>query len=107
VLQARARKVREVLADERFSEVWRPHPFNSGYFMCLTLKGINGEDFRLRLLDDYGIGVIAVGDSEIRVAFSSVEEKDIPELFSLMYECARKMRAEALSSGRCSDKEIK
>ena len=93
VLKARAAKVKEVLADERFSAVWQSYPFNSGYFMCLRLNDLDAEQFRLRLLDKYGIGVIAVGGTDIRVAFSCVEEPEIPELFELMCRCAREMKA--------------
>jgi aspartate/methionine/tyrosine aminotransferase len=98
VLKARAAKVKEVLADERFSAVWQSYPFNSGYFMCLRLNDLDAEQFRLRLLDKYGIGVIAVGGTDIRVAFSCVEEQEVPELFELMYKCAQEMKAGSLTS---------
>lgn len=91
ILSRRAAKVKEVLADDRYTAVWTPYPFNSGYFMCLKLKEIKAEDYRLRLLDEYGIGVIAIGDHDIRVAFSCVEEEDISELFDLMFRCAQEM----------------
>jgi aspartate/methionine/tyrosine aminotransferase len=90
-LKSRALKVREVLADERFSEVWTPYPFNSGYFMCLKMKTLGAEEFRSRLLEERGIGVIAVGSSDVRVAFSCVEENDIPQLFDEMLACAKEM----------------
>jgi len=62
--------------------------------MCLRLKDINAEQFRLRLLDKYGIGVIATDDRDIRIAFSCIEEDDIPELFDLMFRCAQEMLSE-------------
>jgi aspartate/methionine/tyrosine aminotransferase len=92
ILQARAARVKQVLSDARFSSVWEPYPFNSGYFMCLRLKGINAEEFRLHLLKDYGIGVISIGGSDIRVAFSCIEERDIPELFNLMFQAAQDLK---------------
>ncbi|MFH1707602.1 MAG: aminotransferase class I/II-fold pyridoxal phosphate-dependent enzyme [Planctomycetota bacterium] len=91
ILRSRALKVREVLAQERYAEAWTPYPFNAGYFMCLRMKSVNAEEFRVRLLDQYGIGVISVGDTDIRVAFSCVEERDIPDLFDVMFQCAREM----------------
>jgi aspartate/methionine/tyrosine aminotransferase len=91
VMRARAAKVKQVLAQDRYSSVWTPYPFNSGYFMCLELRGICAEQFRLRLLEEHGIGVIATGKNDIRVAFSCIEEQDIPELFELMFTCARDM----------------
>ena len=95
VLKSRAAKVKEVLAQERFSSAWTPYPFNSGYFMCLELKGIDAETFRLRLLEDHGIGVIALGERDVRVAFSCIEESAIPELFELMFQCTEQFTGEA------------
>ncbi len=92
VMRARATKVKEVLAQDRYSSVWTPYPFNAGYFMCLELRGIEAEHFRLRLLAEHGVGVIATGKNDIRVAFSCIEEQDIPELFELMFTCARDMK---------------
>ncbi len=93
VLQGRAAKLKAVLADRRFSSVWESYPFNSGYFMCLRLKGIDAEEFRLQLLEKYGIGVISIGKSDIRIAFSCIEEQDLPELFDLMFQAARDLVA--------------
>ncbi len=52
------------------------------------LKGLDAETFRKRLLEDEGIGVISIGASDIRIAFSSVEEEDIELLFDAMLRCA-------------------
>jgi hypothetical protein len=87
-MSARAAKVKQVLSQERFAAVWTPYPFNSGYFMCLRLKDLEAEAFRVRLLEDHGIGVIACGESDIRVAFSCIEEGDIAPLFDTMFLCA-------------------
>lgn len=97
VLRRRAAKVKEALTDERFAAIWEPYPFNSGYFMCLRLKGLNAELFRLRLLEKRGIGVIATAQTDVRVAFSCVEEQDIPDLFSQMFQCAQEMASEGVS----------
>lgn len=91
-LRARAAKVKETLSQERFSSTWTPYPFNSGYFMCIKLNKIRAEQFRQRLLEKYGIGVIAIGESDVRVAFSCVEENDISTLFDLMFQCAKEMQ---------------
>jgi len=82
----RARRVKKVLANAKYADAWEVYPFNSGYFMCLKLKTIDPEKLRLHLLDTYGVGVIALGKTDIRVAFSCVEEGDIPELFELIYQ---------------------
>jgi aspartate/methionine/tyrosine aminotransferase len=94
VLRARAARVKQVLADDRYASAWTPYPFNSGYFMCLRLRDLNAEAYRLRLLDRCGIGVIATAPTDIRVAFSCIEEKDVADLFERMFQCAREMAAE-------------
>lgn len=94
VLRARAERVKQVLAGDRYAAAWTPYPFNSGYFMCLRLKTLNAEAYRLRLLDRCGIGVIATAPTDVRVAFSCIEEKDIADLFERMFQCAREMAAE-------------
>jgi len=91
VLAARAKKVREVLAEPRFAAVWKPYPFNSGYFMCLRLNDLDAEAYRVKLLNDYGVGVISTSSTDIRLAFSCVDEGDIVDLFDVMLECALEM----------------
>lgn len=94
VMKGRALKVKEVLADPKFDAVWTAYPFNSGYFMCVQLKNLEAETYRLRLLEDQGIGVIATGPRDIRIAFSCVEANDIPTLFDGMLTCALAMQQE-------------
>jgi aspartate/methionine/tyrosine aminotransferase len=85
ILKARAMKVKEVLKNDKYIDAWAPYLFNSGYFMCIRLKSVDPEMLRLHLLKKYGVGVIAIGGQDIRVAFSSVEESDIEELFDTIY----------------------
>ena len=92
VLQRRAAIARTVLADPKFVEAWTPYPFNSGYFMCLKMHGLDAEAYRVRLLNDYGVGVISSSDTDIRVAHSCVDEGDIADLYDVMLECALQMR---------------
>ncbi len=92
VLQRRAAKVREVLAEHRFSEAWKPYPFNSGYFMCVRLNELDAEAYRVRLLHEYGVGVISLGETDVRIAFSCVDEADIADLFDVMLTCALEMQ---------------
>ncbi len=94
ILEARAAKVHQVLDTPDFKDVWEAYPFNAGYFMCLKLKGLCAETFRKHLLAKYGVGVIADGDRDIRIAFSSVEEAELPELFATMAKAARELLAE-------------
>jgi aspartate/methionine/tyrosine aminotransferase len=86
ILFKRATRVKEVLANKKYRDAWDVYPFNSGYFMCLGLKTVNAEELRLHLLDQYGVGVISLGKTDIRVAFSCVEEEDIPELFDMIFQ---------------------
>ncbi len=91
IMRDRATTVKKVLSREKYEDTWEPYPFNSGYFMCLRLKGIDAEDFRKKLLADHGIGIIAMGSSDIRVAFSCIEVDQIEDLFETMFSCAIEM----------------
>ncbi|MCP4348716.1 MAG: aminotransferase class I/II-fold pyridoxal phosphate-dependent enzyme [Desulfobacterales bacterium] len=86
ILKKRANKVKEVLADPKYDDVWEIYPFNSGYFMCLKLKTVDAETLRLHLLDKYKVGLISIGKTDLRIAFSSVDEENIEELFEYIYK---------------------
>jgi len=92
VLEARAKKSREILSSSDFSDVWDAYSFNSGYFMCLKLKHVAAEAFRKHLLDRHGIGVIADGERDIRVAFSAVDLDHLAELYATMAKAAREVQ---------------
>jgi aspartate/methionine/tyrosine aminotransferase len=94
VLERRAARVKELLAEPRFAAAWKPYPFNSGYFLCLRLNGLDAEDYRVRLLDRYGVGVISTSETDIRVAISCVDEADLGDLLEVMLTCALEMAAE-------------
>jgi aspartate/methionine/tyrosine aminotransferase len=91
IMRGRAQEVKRVLADPRYKEAWTVYPFNSGYFMCVRLKNVKAETLRRHLLDHYGVGVIALGDHDIRVAFSCVEEEDIQALFDTMLQAVNEL----------------
>lgn len=86
VMLKRAERLRRVLANEKYRDAWDVYPFNSGYFMCLRLKDVDAEGLRVHLLDKYGVGTISLGTTDLRVAFSCVEEGDIQELFDLIHQ---------------------
>jgi aspartate/methionine/tyrosine aminotransferase len=86
ILKDRALRVKAVLQDPRYATVWDVYPFNSGYFMCLNLKTVDAEKLRCHLLDRFGIGLIAINDRCLRVAFSSTDEEDLNELFESIYK---------------------
>lgn len=93
IMQKRAVKVKEVLNNPKYDTIWNFYPFNSGYFMCLELKDIDAEEYRQYLLNNYGIGVISSGASDIRIAFSCVQVEDIEELFETMAKAAHELKS--------------
>lgn len=86
IMRSRAEEVNRVLNDPRYRNAWEPYPFNSGYFMCLRLKTVDAETLRVHLLDRYGIGLISLGDHDLRVAFSCIEKEDVRELFDTVLQ---------------------
>ena len=86
MLERRYRTVRGIVA-EKASDLLVPLPFNSGYFMAFACDGISAEALRLSLLDE-GIGTIAIGEKYLRLAFSTIDEGDLPELYAAVYAAA-------------------
>ena len=84
IMEARAKKVKSVLRDTKYDHAWDVYPFNAGYFMCIRLKNVNAEKLRVHLLDNYGVGLISLGEKNLRVAFSCIDEGDIQELFDII-----------------------
>ena len=86
IMKDRAREVKRVLANSKYDRAWDVYPFNSGYFMCLKLKSVDAEELRVHLLENYGVGLISLGKTDIRVAFSCLEKSDVLELFDTIYQ---------------------
>ena len=86
ILKARATRVREVVYRPKYRALWDVYPFNAGYFMCIRVKGVDAEKLRLQLLEKYGVGVISMGATDIRVAFSCLEIGQIEPLFECVAE---------------------
>ncbi|PNZ70770.1 aminotransferase class I/II-fold pyridoxal phosphate-dependent enzyme [Staphylococcus croceilyticus] len=80
-LQSRYEVTKEVIYDDKYKEHWTAYDFNSGYFMAVKVNGVNPEELRKHLIDKYSIGIIALNDTDIRIAFSCVEKEDIPHVF--------------------------
>jgi len=86
LLKSRYEEVKKALKDKKYQEFFQALPFNSGYFMCIKLiDKINAEEVRQKLLGDFDTGVISMPDNLIRIAFSGVAKKDIPNLFHNIY----------------------
>jgi aspartate/methionine/tyrosine aminotransferase len=91
-LRARAEKVHEIANAPRFSESFRPYPFNSGYFMCVEVKGVPAEKLRVHLLDAHGIGVIATSATDVRIAFSCLEVEEVEPLFEALHQAIQELK---------------
>ena len=61
--------------------------------MCLKLKGIDAETYRQHLLDKHGVGVIADGEHDIRIAFSAVDVDQLEDLYDVLATAARELRS--------------
>lgn len=86
IMKGRANRVKSLLDSGKYGDVWSYYPFNSGYFMCLRLNTVDAESLRSHLLTKYGVGTIALGATDLRVAFSCIEEENLEELFDLIYQ---------------------
>jgi aspartate/methionine/tyrosine aminotransferase len=91
-LRKRAEVVEVECRKSAYADCWDVYPFNSGYFMCLRLKGADADAVRVRLLDDHGVGTIALGKTDLRVAFSCLAEAQIPGVFSSAAAAVRAVR---------------
>ena len=81
VLRRRAEVTEVECRRPEYAPFWDVYPFNSGYFMCLRLKGAQAERVRTALLDSHGIGTVALGRTGLRVAFSCLAKEQIPAVF--------------------------
>lgn len=100
ILRERYREVKRVLRDPRFAEAFTPYPFNSGYFMCLRLRDVDAETLRRHLLQRHGVGVVATGSHDLRIAFSCLEKEHICDLFDILYDAVREVREMEEADGR-------
>lgn len=86
IMKGRANRVKAILDNGKYNDAWSYYPFNSGYFMCLKLSTVDAESLRTHLLEEYGVGTIALGQTDLRIAFSCIEEADLDDLFELVYK---------------------
>ncbi len=91
VLKERYDEVRRVLDQSGYADAFVPYPFNSGYFMCLRLLQTDAERLRKYLLEAYGIGTIAIGERDLRIAYSCLEREHIKDLFDILYTAAKEI----------------
>jgi len=91
LMQKRYNKVKDFIAGNPKLPSFSPLPFNSGYFMSFHCEGFSAEKLRQRLLAEHGIGVVALGEKCLRVAFSSLDEEQIFPVYRCIYDTAAKM----------------
>ena len=84
ILKERALKAKKVASDSRYAKLWEVYPSHAGYFMCLNLKSASAELVRQCLLDEHGIGTIALGETGLRIAYSCLEASDIETVFAVI-----------------------
>ncbi|OFW59749.1 MAG: hypothetical protein A2W01_07970 [Candidatus Solincola sediminis] len=92
LLKERYEEVKAVVNDSRYAHAFSPHPFNSGYFMCVEVKGPGAEKVRLHLLRDYGVGVISINERDLRIAFSCLEREQVRDLFDILYKAVEDLK---------------
>jgi aspartate/methionine/tyrosine aminotransferase len=93
LLEARAKEVHRVANQPRFAASWDVYPFNSGYFMLIKVKGVSAHTLREHLLDKHQVGLISTADSDLRVAFSCLEVKEVEPLFETIHQAIGELRA--------------
>jgi aspartate/methionine/tyrosine aminotransferase len=93
VLKERYDRAKASLSTRELPTCIRALPFNSGYFMSFECEGISAESLRKKLLDERGIGTVSIQDRYLRVAFSSVEARDVDELFAEIAAVADELRS--------------
>lgn len=92
IMKGRANKVKQLLDSGKYGSDLAYYPFNSGYFMCLKLD-VDTEAVRQRLLNEYGVGAIALGGTDLRVAFSCIEEHQLEDLFDKIHQAVLDVKA--------------
>jgi aspartate/methionine/tyrosine aminotransferase len=92
VMRRRCECVRKTLAEHpEYGAYFQAYPFNSGYFMCIRTLKTPAEELRRYLLANYETGGIAMGEYNLRLAFSCLEEEQIPALFDTIYKALEEM----------------
>jgi aspartate/methionine/tyrosine aminotransferase len=83
----RYNRVKAVLGSHsEYKKYFEALPFNSGYFMCVRLKGLNADKVWETLLNKYSTGVICYSEKKLfRIAFASTPTHQIEKLFDNIY----------------------
>ncbi|MCL2139094.1 MAG: aminotransferase class I/II-fold pyridoxal phosphate-dependent enzyme [Treponema sp.] len=90
MLERRYNLVKAFIAANPNHPVLKPLPFNSGYFMSFHCT-VNAEALRQELLSKHGIGLVALSENCLRVAFSSIDEDKITAVYRQIYDSAAEL----------------
>lgn len=93
ILRARYDETKRAVYLPQYKDLWDVYPFQAGYFMCLRLKTVDAERLRKHLLETYGLGVISVTETDLRIAFSCLEKEEIRPVFELIARGIRDLTA--------------
>jgi aspartate/methionine/tyrosine aminotransferase len=93
LLKGRYEAVKKAVAGHADSWALSALPFNSGYFMCFRCNGVDAEVLRKQLLEEHGIGVIALGNEYIRLAFAGLDEEMIAPVYETVFAMAERLSA--------------
>jgi aspartate/methionine/tyrosine aminotransferase len=90
-IAARYSRVKAVLREhQEYREYFEALPFNSGYFMCVRLKGADPDKVWDTLLKKYSTGVICYSEQALlRIAFASTPLGKIDKLFANIYSACK------------------
>jgi len=93
VLRARAEKAHALATSERYRGSWEVHPFNSGYFMLIRVKGVEAVALRRALAREHHVAVISTSSTDLRLSISSVELDQIQPLLDTIHQAIQKLRS--------------
>ena len=92
IIEERYDELKQAISKENLNSLVTVLPFNSGYFFTIKLpSNINAHEFRLKFLNEYKYGVYSMDDDHIRIAFSCLDKKLIPELINKFKECIKQI----------------
>ena len=89
----RAAEIARAAGSPKYRSNWDVYPFDGGYFMQLALKDTNADEVRGHLLDKYGVGVVATGKRDLRIALSCLSIEDVAELFATIDQAVKEVRS--------------
>jgi aspartate/methionine/tyrosine aminotransferase len=91
VIKERYQKVKEVIDKHaEYEQYFEALPFNSGYFMCVRLKGLDPNRVWDVLLNKYSTGVVCISEKNLfRIAFASTPAAQIEKLFDNIYAACK------------------